>query len=96
MPQILPAGGRHLRVQQLRRVGQHPFRRGSVSDGDRIGFFSYGSGAIGEFYSGRILPGARDRVREMNFDGALGSRTVVSVADYENAERIREGYIENP
>ena len=33
-----------------------------VKAGDRIGFFSYGSGAIGEFYSGLLCPEAREVV----------------------------------
>ena len=31
--------------------------------GDRIGMFSYGSGAASEFFSGKLLPGFEDYLR---------------------------------
>jgi hydroxymethylglutaryl-CoA synthase len=64
--------------------------------GDRIGFFSYGSGAIGEFYSGRLCPGARDVVSAMGIDAALDARREVSVEEYETIETMRESAIEQP
>ncbi len=67
-----------------------------VEDGDRIGFFAYGSGAIGEFYSGKVCPGAREVVRSMKIDSHLDERREVSVAEYEQLETEREGRIEEP
>jgi 3-hydroxy-3-methylglutaryl CoA synthase len=70
----------------------------SVDDlkaGDRIGLFAYGSGAIGEFYSGRVCPEARSVVESMDVDGGLDRRRRVSVADYEHIERVRETYTES-
>ena len=67
-----------------------------VEAGDRIGFFAYGSGAIGEFYSGTICPGAREIVRAMKIDAHLDDRREVSVAEYEQLETEREGRIEDP
>ncbi|MDH5466604.1 MAG: hydroxymethylglutaryl-CoA synthase [Candidatus Aminicenantes bacterium] len=64
--------------------------------GDRVGFFSYGSGAIGEFYSGIILPQAREIIDSMKIDEALDARRRVSVEEYEEIETIRERYTENP
>ncbi len=64
--------------------------------GARIGFFAYGSGAIGEFYSGIALPGAVEAVQSMNIDAQLDQRRPVTVEEYELVENLREGQIENP
>ncbi len=64
--------------------------------GKRIGFFSYGSGAIGEFYSGKLCESAADVISSAGIDTALDERTEVSVDDYEQIEKVREAYIENP
>jgi len=68
----------------------------SLKPGDRIGFYAYGSGAIGEFYSGLIGDNGREMVQSMNIDIALDQRREVSVKEYEHVENIRETYIENP
>lgn len=68
----------------------------NIESGTRIGFFAYGSGAIGEFYSGRTKPGASDAIGEMGIDAALDGRKEVSVDEYEMLERVREGAIERP
>jgi 3-hydroxy-3-methylglutaryl CoA synthase len=60
----------------------------------RIGLFAYGSGAIGEFYSGLLCENAGASVRSMDIDGALDKRREVSVAEYEHIEGIRENSIE--
>lgn len=65
-------------------------------DGDRIGFFSYGSGAIGEFYSGTLCPEAREVVGRMRIDEELDARREVSVEEYQRIEQMREDAIEQP
>jgi len=67
-----------------------------LNTNERIGYFAYGSGAIGEFYSGLILAGAREEVQKLNLDQELAVRRTLSVAEYEVLERLREGFIENP
>ena len=67
-----------------------------VTAGDRIGFFSYGSGAIGEFYSGKLCAEAREVVAGMGIDEKLDARREVSVAEYETIEKMREQAIEQP
>jgi hydroxymethylglutaryl-CoA synthase len=62
--------------------------------GQRISFFSYGSGAIGEFYSGTLCPEAHDVVQEMGIDAALDARHEVDVPEYEEIEKQREACIE--
>ncbi|MAG13732.1 MAG: hypothetical protein CMN78_03945 [Spirochaetales bacterium] len=68
----------------------------NLRPGDRIGFYAYGSGAIGEFYSGLIGDGAKKMVRSMDIDSALDDRREVTVDEYEHVENVRETYIENP
>ncbi len=68
----------------------------SLQAGDRIGFFSYGSGCIGEFYSGLILPGARKIIDDLKIDEALDNRKKVTIAEYEEIENIREKNLEQP
>lgn len=68
----------------------------TLKAGDRIGFFAYGSGAIGEFYSGLVCPEARETIVSMKIDEALDRRKEVNVREYEKIEKTREGYIENP
>lgn len=67
-----------------------------VAAGDRVGFFAYGSGAIGEYYSGLIGPEAVDTVRRMQIDRKLDERREVTVEEYEEIERMREQNIERP
>lgn len=64
--------------------------------GDRVGFYSYGSGAIGEFYSGILLPEAREILAAMKIDEHLDARRRVSVDEYERIENLRESIIEKP
>ncbi len=66
------------------------------ADGDRIGFYAYGSGAVGEFYSGLVLPGAAELAGAGRLDAEIANRRVLPVAAYEKLEQLRESYIENP
>ncbi|MCZ2492480.1 hydroxymethylglutaryl-CoA synthase [Dellaglioa carnosa] len=47
--------------------------------GDRVGLYSYGSGAVGEFFSGKLASEFEDRLPQIN----LESRVQVSVEAYE-------------
>ncbi len=50
--------------------------------GDKIGFFSYGSGAVSEIFSGRLVEGYKDLLRSDRLD-TFAKRQHLSVADYE-------------
>lgn len=65
-------------------------------EGKDIALFAYGSGAIGEFYSGRILPGARAELAKMNIDAKLDKRRKCTFKEYEFIETLRDSYVENP
>lgn len=49
--------------------------------GERVGLFSYGSGAEGEFYSGILQPGYQEQLS--NVAGDLSERQLISIAAYE-------------
>ncbi len=72
-------------------TGESPF-----TEGDRIGFYAYGSGAIGEFYSGLIMKGAADKAKASGLDKELAARVVLPVKEYEELEKLRDTYTENP
>ncbi|XP_061168716.1 hydroxymethylglutaryl-CoA synthase-like [Saccostrea echinata] len=67
-----------------------------LEPGDRIGFYAYGSGAIGEFYSAIVCPGAREKLQKLQMLEKLEARYDASVAEYEQNEAIRDSYVENP
>jgi hydroxymethylglutaryl-CoA synthase len=50
--------------------------------GSRIGFFSYGSGAVGEFFTGVVQPGYRDHLRTAAHRRLLDARLRISHAEY--------------
>lgn len=52
-------------------------------EGDRIGFFSYGSGAVGEFFVGELVEGFETQLRVEAHQQLLDARKKVTVAEYE-------------
>ncbi|HHJ7347690.1 TPA: hydroxymethylglutaryl-CoA synthase, partial [Streptococcus pyogenes] len=54
-----------------------------LQSGDKIGFFSYGSGAVSEFYSGQLVAGY-DKMLMTNRQALLDQRTRLSVSKYED------------
>lgn len=56
-------------------------QNGEAQAGDRLGLFSYGSGAEGEFFTGILQPDFADYVLPLS--SALRDRQQVSVAEYE-------------
>jgi hydroxymethylglutaryl-CoA synthase len=53
-------------------------------DDERIGLFSYGSGSVGEFFSGVVTSGYRDFLYAEQHEKLLSSRNVVTVQQYED------------
>ncbi|USS92839.1 hydroxymethylglutaryl-CoA synthase [Fructilactobacillus ixorae] len=54
-----------------------------LSAGAKVGLFSYGSGAQGEFFVGTVQPGFRDTQRRSRIEAALAQRTRLDVDQYE-------------
>jgi hydroxymethylglutaryl-CoA synthase len=67
-----------------------------LSPGDRISFFSYGSGCQAEFYHGTVGPSAQAYVRGLGLDKALDSRVSLSIAQHELNEALRQEYTDRP
>lgn len=55
----------------------------NLKAGQRIGLFSYGSGAVGEFFSGRLAPNFKDALLSSEHQQLLAERTELSISDYE-------------
>lgn len=53
-----------------------------LNAGDKIGFFSYGSGAVSEIFSGQLVEGYQDQLKDKRQQD-LDRRQTLSVADYE-------------
>ncbi|SFC59057.1 hydroxymethylglutaryl-CoA synthase [Alkalibacterium subtropicum] len=54
-----------------------------LPEGSRIGLFSYGSGAVGEFFSGVIQPGYKAYLNKDTHESLLNSRQELSLDEYE-------------
>lgn len=63
---------------------------GDVQSGERIGLFSYGSGAEGEFYSGILQPDYEQWI-ETDLDQKLTQRQRISIPEYEHMFESRLG-----
>ena len=51
--------------------------------GKRIGFFSYGSGSVGEFFTGTLVEGYQDMLHKQRHQTMLESRQPLNYADYQ-------------
>lgn len=56
----------------------------SLKTGDRIGFFSYGSGASAEFFSGTLVEGYKKRLLTSTHQSMMQERKALSLEQYEN------------
>lgn len=57
--------------------------------GERIGLFSYGSGCMGEFFSGVVVPGYRQVLAPERHRELLDSRTELSYNSYEDIFNLK-------
>lgn len=57
---------------------------GNVKAGDKLGLFSYGSGAEGEFYPVKLQPGFENAFSSQQIEANLANRTKVSITEYES------------
>lgn len=56
-----------------------------IEGGDRIGLFSYGSGAVGEFFSIELVSGFKDALLTENHENQLSNRHELNLEEYESA-----------
>lgn len=54
-----------------------------LEDNARIGLFSYGSGAVGEFFSGVVKPGYKEHMLKEEHEALLNNRRELSIKEYE-------------
>src|SRR5699024_2612772 len=55
-----------------------------IEPGERIGMFSYGSGAVGEFFTGIVQEGYRDHINLDHHNALFNERIRLSVDEYED------------
>lgn len=67
-------------------------RSHNLQSGDRIGLFSYGSGAQGEFFTGILQADFKEMVRQADVEKLIMARKQVSVPEYERLFRAQIGY----
>ena len=51
--------------------------------GDRVGLFSYGSGAVAEFFSGQLVDGYETQLQQTAHEAMLSQRQQLTIEDYE-------------
>ncbi|WP_179395183.1 hydroxymethylglutaryl-CoA synthase [Lacticaseibacillus absianus] len=64
----------------------------TLTPGARIGLFSYGSGAVGEFFSGTLVEGFTAHLHRADHAALLDARTRLSIPDYETLFRDKVPY----
>lgn len=57
---------------------------GNLAAGSLIGLFSYGSGAMGEFYSGSLVEGYEKEIDQIKDQAMLDHRKKLTISEYEN------------
>ncbi|RLK63349.1 hydroxymethylglutaryl-CoA synthase [Atopobacter sp. AH10] len=66
--------------------------------GDEIGLFSYGSGAVGEFFTMTVVEGYKEHLHQEKLDEMLQMRIILSMPAYEAmykaSERLMDGDLE--
>jgi hydroxymethylglutaryl-CoA synthase len=67
----------------FRSLLEFEYKKGVELDGKRVGFGSYGSGSSAMVFSGRIQPGYKEVVKKMNLEDEIGTRTKLSMEEYE-------------
>lgn len=58
-------------------------KKDELQEGARMGFYSYGSGAVGEFFTGILMPGYREHLNVDKHNALMESREEVSIEQYE-------------
>lgn len=55
-----------------------------LKDGDLVGLFSYGSGAMAEFFSANLVPGYKEKLHPEDDEKMISRRKKVSIPEYES------------
>ncbi|MFV0555631.1 MAG: hydroxymethylglutaryl-CoA synthase [Lactovum sp.] len=62
----------------------------SLKVGDRIGLFSYGSGAVAEFFSGELEEAYKENLRPKQHQSMLNRRKKLTIQEYEDIFKSQE------
>jgi hydroxymethylglutaryl-CoA synthase len=62
-------------------------RERAAVEGDRVGFYSYGSGSAAELFAGRVVPGAGAFAASLEIAAPLEQRRRLSIEEYEAIRR---------
>jgi hydroxymethylglutaryl-CoA synthase len=63
-----------------------------LNAGDRIGFFSYGSGSCAEFYSAIVLPEAKEYIKSLKIEAHLNARYQLNIEEFDFLASKRASY----
>lgn len=55
----------------------------TLKEGDRIGFFSYGSGSVAELFSGKLVKNYHEHLNTQDHQKLLNQRQALSIREYE-------------
>lgn len=55
----------------------------NLQENDKIGFFSYGSGAVGEFFHGVLQPGFKKYLQTQTHEELVNNRSKLAITEYE-------------
>lgn len=61
----------------------------TIKVGAKIGLFSYGSGAVSEFFSGRVVENYQNQLYKVQHQKILDERTQLSIEEYEQVFAVR-------
>ena len=56
----------------------------NISNAERVGLYSYGSGCSSEFFSGIVKPGSKQKLSEMGIAAALNNRHSLTMEEYDH------------
>ncbi|WP_068267888.1 hydroxymethylglutaryl-CoA synthase [Caviibacter abscessus] len=67
----------------------------TLKPNDRIGFYSYGSGAVAEFFSGTLVEGYEKVLNKNYHQNLLNNRRKITIEEYENIffEKVENGIL---
>lgn len=67
---------------------------GDLEDGSKIGFFSYGSGGVGEFFTGQLQDGYKEHLLKEEHEALFNNRKKLTVEQYEEVFETKIPYEE--
>ena len=76
----------------FRSLLEFEYKKGTYLENKRVGFGSYGSGSSAMVFSGVIQPEYKEIVKRMNLEEEIGSRTKLSMEEYEKLHESKRNF----